>query len=306
MAHTSTSPTVTIGLAVRNGAATLESALSGLLNQTHRDVRLLISDNASQDETQAICEKWAARDARIEYLRQPQNIGPVPNFHFLLNQAASPYFMWAAHDDEWAPDFIAANLAVLESDPQVICSVSDVELFDAPKMATPLIAGVAPLMADCRTNLIEYLQEPGANSRIYGLYRTTALQRSFLASDVYWAFDWAIVARTLTYGRHAQVPRPLMRRRCRGQSSDASRNIRYYNASWWGRRFPMLPFTCALLADDRIPKTPAILRLLASWNHCYLKQSLRDFRRRRLYPVLERLHLRSTSRLPDVASRLVH
>lgn len=285
-------PLVTVGIPVRNGGASLDQSLASLTGQTLPNLRFLISDNASDDDTQAICEAWVARDERIRYVRQPQNIGPTGNFLFVLSEARTPYFMWAAHDDFWFPEFIAENLAVLESRPDVVCCVSEVELVDIPVLPVPLIPGTAPLLADGHSNLIEYLREPGANSRIYGLYRTHVLQHCFRAGDTYWAFDWAIVARTLMWGRHALVPRTLMRRQCRGESSDALRSIPRYNRSWFTRRFPMLPFTWALLTDSTIPWTPALLRSLLHWNRVYLKNSLRRFRHRRIYPLLETLGLR--------------
>lgn len=286
-------PTVTIGLAVRNGAASLDGAIDCLSRQTHRNLRIIISDNESTDETSAICEKWIRRDSRIGYVRQSKNLGAVLNFHFLLSQADSPYFMWAAHDDDWSPDYIQANLEVLASQPDVVCSVSKVELLDVPALPVPLIPGTDPLVDDQQSNLVEYLREPGANSRIYGLYRTDVLKQSFFATDTYWAFDWAIVARTLMRGKHALVPRTLMRRRCRGESSDAELNIRRFNPSWLSHRFPMLPFTMALLADKSIPKTYPVLKSLFRWNHVYLKNSIRSFKHRSIYPLLEAARLRA-------------
>jgi len=303
MSETSEEPAITIGFAVRNGEASLDKALTALTRQTHRNLRILISDNESQDGTSAICERWVAGDERIQYVRQPRNIGPILNFHYLLSQAKTSYFMWAAHDDDWSPEYIAANLAVLEARPEVVCSVSEVELIDPPKLSPPLLPGTEPLLGDCPTNLVNYLREPGANSRIYGIYRTEVLRRSFLASDTYWAFDWAIVARTLTYGRHALVSRPLMRRRCRGESSDAERNIPRYNQNWLGRRFPMLPFTWAMLSDGRIPKTTAVLRSLMRWNRVYWKDSMRRWKHRRLYPLIEFLRLRSPRPKVQAASQ---
>ena len=68
------------------------------------------------------------RDSRISYYRQPENIGPPRNFLFVLRKATSPYFMWAAHDDWWDPEFVAENLHALQTLPEAVCSVSIVEV----------------------------------------------------------------------------------------------------------------------------------------------------------------------------------
>jgi glycosyltransferase involved in cell wall biosynthesis len=99
-------PELTIGLAVYNGSAGVSAALGSLLAQSFTDFTLHISDNASTDSTQEICERAAARDSRIVFTRQRENIGALRNFRFLLEQAQTPYFMWAAHDDSWSPTFV--------------------------------------------------------------------------------------------------------------------------------------------------------------------------------------------------------
>ena len=45
-------------------------ALDSLLGQTLGDLEIIVSDNASTDRTAEICKDYAARDARIRYIRQ--------------------------------------------------------------------------------------------------------------------------------------------------------------------------------------------------------------------------------------------
>lgn len=100
-AKNSAAPMVSIGTPVYNGAKYLRKALDSLLEQTFTDFELIISDNASTDDTQAICEEYARRDSRIRYVRQSMNIGAAENFRFVQQQAKGEFFMWAAHDDLW-------------------------------------------------------------------------------------------------------------------------------------------------------------------------------------------------------------
>jgi Glycosyltransferases involved in cell wall biogenesis len=68
-------PRVSVGLPVFNGEKYLAKALDSLLAQEYEDFELIISDNASTDETGRICEKYARQDGRIRYWRNPSNIG---------------------------------------------------------------------------------------------------------------------------------------------------------------------------------------------------------------------------------------
>lgn len=105
-------PELCIGMPVFNGERFIKEALDSLLAQTYRNFTLIISDNHSSDRTEEICRDYAGRDNRIRYIRQAQNIGGAENFRFLINNADSAYFMWAAADDVWSPDWIATLLPV--------------------------------------------------------------------------------------------------------------------------------------------------------------------------------------------------
>jgi len=114
------SPRVSIGMPVYNGESLIRRALDSLLAQTFADFELIISDNASTDGTRQICLEYATKDARIRYYRNEVQIQPIPNFNRVLGYATGEYFMWAAHDDRWAPSFIARLVTLLDSSPQAV------------------------------------------------------------------------------------------------------------------------------------------------------------------------------------------
>jgi len=99
-------PIVSIGMPVFNGEPFIREALDSLLAQTFTDFELIISDNASTDNTERICREYCSKDKRIRYVRWPENRGGFKNFKFVLDEAAGKYFMWAAADDAWNIDWI--------------------------------------------------------------------------------------------------------------------------------------------------------------------------------------------------------
>ncbi|MDO8969426.1 MAG: glycosyltransferase family 2 protein, partial [Saprospiraceae bacterium] len=92
----SVTPPITVGLPVYNGSNTIRQVLNSLLSQSFTDFILVISDNASTDDTGTICQEYASIDSRVRYIRQSQNIGAEANFRFVFQAALSEYFMWAA------------------------------------------------------------------------------------------------------------------------------------------------------------------------------------------------------------------
>ena len=129
-AVTQTAPTISIGLPVYNGEAFIEDAILDVLNQTWTDLELVISDNASTDRTQAICEDFAAKDDRIRYVRQPANRGAGWNFNEVLRLSRGKYFKWLAHDDRMDLDFLSQCVSALDGDPGVVLAYPGTSVVD--------------------------------------------------------------------------------------------------------------------------------------------------------------------------------
>jgi len=119
-ARNSKSPKVSIGMPVYNGEKFIRQALDSLLDQTFTDFELVISDNASTDETQQICLEYAAKDKRICYYRNDVMSEAITNFNRVLTLAIGQYFMWAAYDDKWEPSFVACLVQALDANPQAV------------------------------------------------------------------------------------------------------------------------------------------------------------------------------------------
>ena len=92
---------ISIGLPVFNGENYISESITSILNQTFTDFELIISDNASSDNTRLICLEFQLLDSRIKYHRQEYNIGINRNFQFVLLNSKSDFFIWASHDDIW-------------------------------------------------------------------------------------------------------------------------------------------------------------------------------------------------------------
>jgi glycosyltransferase involved in cell wall biosynthesis len=116
----SSKPRLSIGLPVFNGEKYLKDALDSILAQTYTDFELIISDNASTDRTPQICREYAAKDHRIRYYRNEQNLGASKNFNHAFELSSGEYFKWIAHDDVLAPEFIEKCISVLDRDPSVV------------------------------------------------------------------------------------------------------------------------------------------------------------------------------------------
>ncbi|MES2632592.1 MAG: glycosyltransferase family 2 protein [Pseudomonadota bacterium] len=194
-----TQPIVTIGMPVYNAIGDICRVLDSLLAQTHRDFELLISDNASTDGTSQILQDYAARDARIRHIRQPENIGANRNFQYVLDHAQGEFFMWAASDDVRSPDFLAVNLAFLQAHPDFVASTSPVRFdhgeFHERNMGDRSLTGDAP------ERLIGMFEAFHANGRFFSLMRRDAVSDCRHLSRFFLGADWAVVLHLAARGK---------------------------------------------------------------------------------------------------------
>lgn len=94
-------PLVTIGIPTLNRSAYLLTALHSALAQGYLNVEVVVSDNASSDDTVQLVSELT--DPRIKLLRQPQNIGLIPNFNACLAAATGEFFLMLSDDDVLEP-----------------------------------------------------------------------------------------------------------------------------------------------------------------------------------------------------------
>jgi glycosyltransferase involved in cell wall biosynthesis len=110
----------------------LDRTLDTLAAQTCPGLEFLVSDDASPDETAAICARRAAQDPRFRLIRQPKNLGWVGNVNALLREAAhagrADYLLFAFQDDLPEPTYVEKCVAALEADPTAVMAFSDIRL----------------------------------------------------------------------------------------------------------------------------------------------------------------------------------
>ncbi len=193
---------VSVGVPIRNGALRIGDALDSILNQSMRDIEIIISDNASTDATEEVCRAYVARDSRITYYRQPALIPVGENFMFVLAKAKAPYFMWAAHDDLRAPDFIENLLASLESDDAAVLAFGDVlESTQSGDRRPPL---VLPEKGASRAKRLQALMLSQLH-HIYGLWKIRELRKlEWIAND--WWPDLPLMMAACMLGDFLRVP----------------------------------------------------------------------------------------------------
>lgn len=93
-------------------------------------MEIVISDNASTDETERICRDYAARDPRVRYWRNESDLGLAGNFNKVIELARYPYLVIAGDDDLYEPNFVSTLAARLDADPALALVACAVDVID--------------------------------------------------------------------------------------------------------------------------------------------------------------------------------
>lgn len=207
-------PSVSIGIPVYNGEAFLEDAIRSVLNQTHGDLEVVISDNASTDRTQEICRDYVMQDARVRYYRSPQNLGAAPNYNIVYAHARGRYYKWLAHDDRLMPTYVDKTVRVLEEREDAVLCNSVVSYIDSKGEPiglynSRLATADAP---SASTRFAWMVLRSHSCVDFFGMIRKSALEGSLLHGSFHGA-DRALLAQLALRGRMIQLPAPLVQMR---------------------------------------------------------------------------------------------
>lgn len=109
-------------VATYNGQNYLAEQLDSIINQTYKNIRILISDDCSTDSTLQILEEYKKKDSRIIVYNHEKNFGNyIKNFEFLLTKVESKYYALCDQDDVWLEDKIEKSYKkLIEEDADLV------------------------------------------------------------------------------------------------------------------------------------------------------------------------------------------
>ncbi len=290
-------PRVSIGLPVFNGERFLAESIESVLAQSHSDLELVISDNASTDGTETLCRRYAERDPRVIYQRAERNRGAAWNYNRVLALSRGELFKWLGHDDRIAPSFVERCMTALDqADPGVVLCYTRTILIDetgAPRGVDRDDLELAEALPWQR--LAHLTRRYNLCNPVLGLIRREALERTrrigpFVSSDL------VLLAELALLGRFLELPEPLLERRIHAASSRAANRSARQVADWFApsvrRRLFVWPrgrlFLEILRSVARAPLPPqerlaAALAFVATWSARWTRVQL-GAARARLFP----------------------
>lgn len=226
-------PLVSIGLPVYNGEKYIYNSIQAVLNQTYKNLELIICDNCSNDRTPIICKEIQNSDNRIKFYRNSKNIGASHNYNMTFKLSKGKYFAWCAHDDLYHKRYIEKCLRELENDPQAVLAYAKTINIDENGIEIGYDATKLKVESNKASERFESLIQYGIKCNpVFGLIRRDILQETKLIEH-HAMGDKRFLAKLALKGPFKEIKSYLFYRRVHeGQSAKMMNNYRKW-AIWF-------------------------------------------------------------------------
>lgn len=122
-------PLVSVVIPTYNRPEYLKQAIASAVNQTYRNLEIIVSDNCSPENPQSIIDSF--QDPRIKFWRHSHNLGMLANQFHGFKMARGKYVASLHDDDIWNEDFVARLVPHLEANSDLILAFCDQYIIDA-------------------------------------------------------------------------------------------------------------------------------------------------------------------------------
>lgn len=123
-------PAISVLMSVYNGERYVAEAIQSILGQTERRFEFLIVNDGSTDASASILDRYAAQDARIRVIHQP-NQGLIASLNLLLAEARAPLVARMDADDVSRPERFTRQLAIMVANPRIAVLGTNTDELDA-------------------------------------------------------------------------------------------------------------------------------------------------------------------------------
>ncbi len=102
-----------------NRASTIERSVRSVINQTYKDIEIIIVDDCSTDNTKEVVEN--IQDDRIRYIKNEKNVGACVSRNIGINYAQGEYIAFQDSDDSWRENKLEHQLKIMNKYNADVC-----------------------------------------------------------------------------------------------------------------------------------------------------------------------------------------
>ncbi|GHN02636.1 hypothetical protein WSM22_41250 [Cytophagales bacterium WSM2-2] len=228
-------PMISVGVPTYNGGKRISSTILAILNQYYPNIEILISDNCSTDNTENVCTELQKKNSVIQYFRQKENIGIIPNFEFVLSKAKGEFFMWVADDDLLETDILHKYVDFLMSHSDYSLVSGEIRYWSGSRIVfDEKDFGMEHSSPDVR--VVRYYSKVKHGAIFYGLMPTSVAKRITLKNRM--GEDWHAVAKVAYLGKIKMLDCIGYHKKLNGSSKTLRQYSKLIGAAWFPTNFP--------------------------------------------------------------------
>lgn len=245
-------PKVSIPVTTYNRKEMLAKCLDSLLNQTYKNIEIIIGDNHSEDGTENLCKEYLKKDNRITYIRHDKNLGMTANANNIYSKVTGKYFICISDDDWLDIDYVEKTVDFMEKNPDYSYICPTVKRYDGNYN----YVDKHPISNFSQENyydrIFEFFKRPRGYCAISGLFRSEYLKMLYNKEGVFqnnrWAEDQVYAIKFLTAGKCMMIDNTHYNKIITGntQNSKTSSNLWQISSSfikkdYWERLSIVIP-----------------------------------------------------------------
>ncbi|WP_118817809.1 glycosyltransferase family 2 protein [Neisseria lactamica] len=234
-------PLVSVLICAYNAEKYFAQSLAAVVNQTWRNLEILIVDDGSTDGTLAIARRFQEQDGRIRIISNPRNLGFIASLNIGLDELAKSgggeYIARTDADDIAAPDWIEKIVGEMEKDADIVAMGSYLEIL-AEENNKSVLAAIArngeiwknPLTHQEITSAFPFRNPIHNNTMIM---RRSVIDGGLRFNPAYiHAEDYKFWYDVSKLGRLANYPEALVKYRFHQDQTSSKHNLQQRKTAW--------------------------------------------------------------------------
>jgi len=220
-------PLVSIGIPLYNEEYGVIKTINSALDQSYENIEIIVSDNASTDDSWNIVFDTYSNNPKIQLFRQLENVGPNSNFEFVMNKAKGDFFMWLGGHDLIHPEYISMAVEEHSKNPNSSLVYFQHQLLDYQYnfIETPMLPSINSGKLSVHDRAIKVYQSLNYCTHIHGLWRTKL--RDKIKFIYYVGPDHLILFVFAIYGTIHEINKKYYYRMLNRKENDSQSIIRY-------------------------------------------------------------------------------
>jgi glycosyltransferase involved in cell wall biosynthesis len=207
---------ISIILPVYNGELYLAKSIDSCLGQTHKNIELIVVDDASQDSSLSIAKAYAKHDKRVRIIQNEENKKLPASLNIGHKVARGRFITWTSHDNFYASDAIDKLLNNILKENADIC-FSDFTIIDEEENTIGYYH-----YKDCYSILMENIV------RACFLYKKTVFETKAYDEELFKIEDYAFWLMASRKFKFSHLAENLYSYRIQNQSLTAQKTIRQF------------------------------------------------------------------------------